>query len=74
MYYNSVTFIVIVIRLMVLYKYKQRANQMKLTQTEIQFLNDQMNDLYYALNVEEMTTEGQKIFKNLQNKIAKEAK
>jgi len=47
---------------------------MKLNQTEINFLNDQMNDLYYALNVEDMTAEGQEIFKNLQNKLAKEAK
>lgn len=47
---------------------------MKLTQTEIQFLNDQMMDIYYALNVEDMTDEGQEIFKNLQNKLAMEAK
>ena len=47
---------------------------MKLTKTEIQFLNDQMMDIYYALNVEDMTDEGQEIFKNLQNKLAKEAK
>jgi len=47
---------------------------MKLNQTEINFLNDQMNDLYYYLNVEDMTNEGQEIFRNLQNKLAKEAK
>ena len=47
---------------------------MKLTQTETNFLNDQMNDLYYALNVEDMTKEGQEIFFNLQTKLAKEAK
>ena len=47
---------------------------MKLTQTEIQFLNDQMMDIYYALNVEDMTREGQEIFQNLQTKLAKEAK
>tara|TARA_R100001086_G_scaffold144115_1_gene75959 strand:+ start:534 stop:677 length:144 start_codon:yes stop_codon:yes gene_type:complete len=47
---------------------------MQLTKQEAKFLNDQMMDIYYALNVEDMTREGQEIFKNLQNKLAKEAK
>ena len=46
---------------------------MKLTKKEIQFLNDHFNDIYYLLEVENMTMEGQKIFQSIQNKLSKEA-
>jgi hypothetical protein len=46
---------------------------MQLTKQEVAFLNDQMMDIYYSLNVEDMTKEGQEIFQNLQTKLAKEA-
>tara|TARA_B100000424_G_scaffold177302_1_gene136956 strand:- start:106 stop:255 length:150 start_codon:yes stop_codon:yes gene_type:complete len=45
---------------------------MKLTKKEIQFLNDHFNDIYYLLEVENMTMEGQKIFQNIQTKLSKE--
>ena len=45
---------------------------MRLTKKEIQFLDDHFNDIFYALNVEDMTMEGQKIFQNIQTKLSKE--
>ena len=45
---------------------------MRLTKKEIQFLDDHFYDIYYALNVEDMTKEGQNIFKSIQTKLSKE--
>lgn len=47
---------------------------MKLTKKEIQFLDDHMYDIYYALNVRDMTKEGQNIFESIQTKLSKETK
>jgi len=47
---------------------------MKLTKKETQFLNEHFYDIYYALNVRDMTKEGQNIFESIQTKLAKEIK
>ena len=47
---------------------------MKLTKKEIQFLNDHFYDIYYALNVEDMTKESQNIFESIQTNLSKETK
>jgi hypothetical protein len=46
---------------------------MQLNKQEIKFLDDHFNDIYYLLEVENMTMEGQKIFQSIQNKLSKEA-
>ena len=46
---------------------------MKLNKEETKFLDDHWNDIYYLLEVENMTKEGQKIFQSIQNKLSKEA-
>ena len=46
---------------------------MKLKKQEIKFLDDHFNDIYYLLEVENMTEEGQNIFYSIQNKLSKEA-
>ena len=43
-----------------------------LTKKEIQFLNEHFFDIYYALNVRDMTKEGQNIFESIQTKLSKE--
>ena len=48
--------------------------QMEFTKEEVQFLNDNFNDIYYALNVEDMTKEGQALFFGIQEKFSKEAR
>ena len=45
---------------------------MKLNKQEIKFLDDHFNDIYYLLEVENMTEEGQNIFHSIQNKLSKE--
>jgi len=45
---------------------------MKLNKKEVKFLDDIFPDVYYSLNVEDMTNEAQQIFKNLSNKLSKE--
>ena len=45
---------------------------MKLNKEETKFLDDHWNDIYYLLEVEDMTMEGQKIFQSIQNKLSKE--
>tara|TARA_B100000927_G_scaffold247333_1_gene210588 strand:+ start:701 stop:850 length:150 start_codon:yes stop_codon:yes gene_type:complete len=47
---------------------------MKLTKKEIQFLDEHFYDIYYALNVRDMTKEGQNIFESIQTKLSKEIK
>ena len=42
---------------------------MQLNKQEIKFLDDHFNDIYYLLEVENMTIEGQKIFQSIQNKL-----
>ena len=45
---------------------------MELNKQEIKFLDDHFNDIYYLLEVENMTKEGQNIFHSIQNKLSKE--
>ena len=45
---------------------------MNLSKEETKFLNAHWNDIYYLLEVENMTKEGQKIFLSIQNKLSKE--
>lgn len=47
---------------------------MEFTKDEVQFMNDNFNDIYYALNVEDMTKEGQALFFGIQEKFSKEAR
>ena len=47
---------------------------MKLTKKEIQFLHENIYDIYYALNVEDMTKEGKNIFESIQTKLSNEDK
>ena len=47
---------------------------MKLTKKEIEFLDEHFYDIYYALNVRDMTKEGQNIFESIQTKLSKETK
>ena len=47
---------------------------MKLTKKEIEFLDEHFYDIYYALNVRDMTKEGQNIFESIQTKLSKEIK
>ena len=47
---------------------------MKLTKEEALWLADKFYDIYYALNVEDMTKEGQNIFESIQTKLSKETK
>ena len=47
---------------------------MKLTKKEIEFLDEHFYDIYYALNVRDMTKEGQNIFESIQTKLAREVK
>ncbi len=46
---------------------------MKLNKEETKFLDDHWNDIYYSLDVENMTKEGQNIFLSIQKKLSKEA-
>ncbi len=45
---------------------------MQLNKEETKFLDDHFNDIYYLLEVENMTMKGQKIFQSIQNKLTKE--
>ena len=45
---------------------------MKLNKEETKFLDDHWNDIYYLLEIENMTKEGQNIFLSIQNKLSKE--
>ena len=47
---------------------------MKLTKKEIEFLHENIYDIYYSLNVEDMTKEGKNIFESIQTKLSKEVK
>jgi hypothetical protein len=45
---------------------------MQLTKEEKEFLNAHWNDIYYSLDVENMTWEGKNIFLSIQKKLSKE--
>ena len=45
---------------------------MKLNKEETKFLDDHWNDIYYLLEVENMTKEGQNIFLSIQKKLSQE--
>tara|TARA_Y200000002_G_C22141862_1_gene439212 strand:- start:172 stop:315 length:144 start_codon:yes stop_codon:yes gene_type:complete len=45
---------------------------MKLNKEETKFLDDHWNDIYYSLDVENMTYEGKSIFLSIQKKLSKE--
>ena len=45
---------------------------MNLSKEETKFLNAHWNDIYYSLDVENMTYEGKSIFLSIQNKLSKE--
>lgn len=45
---------------------------MQLNKQETKFLDDHWNDIYYLLEIENMTKEGQNIFLSIQNKLSKE--
>ena len=47
---------------------------MKLTKKEIEFLHENIYDIYYCLNVRDMTREGKNIFESIQTKLSKEIK
>ena len=42
---------------------------MRLTKEEIKFLDDKWNDIYYALQVDEMFEKDQEIFRNIGRKL-----
>jgi len=43
---------------------------MRLNKEEIKFLDDKWNDIYYALQVDEMFEKDQEIFKNIGKKLS----
>ena len=43
---------------------------MKLSKEETNFLNAHWNDIYYSLDVENMTWEGKNIFLSIQKKLS----
>ena len=43
---------------------------MKLNKEETKFLDDHWNDIYYSLDVENMTWEGKNIFLSIQKKLS----
>ena len=45
---------------------------MQLNKQEIKFLDDHWNDIYYLLEVENMTWEGKNIFLSIQKKLSQE--
>tara|TARA_R100000773_G_C4168205_1_gene83044 strand:+ start:532 stop:675 length:144 start_codon:yes stop_codon:yes gene_type:complete len=46
---------------------------MQLNKQQIKFLDEHFYDIYYLLEVENMTKENQNIFHSIQNKLSKEA-
>ena len=46
---------------------------MQLNKKQIKFLDDHFYDIYYLLEVENMTKENQNIFHSIQNTLSKEA-